>query len=315
MSASGEAWLAVVNPAAGRGRGLRTLPALEAEMRRACLSMEVRTTARRGHAVAIAAGALAAGYRRFLAVGGDGTVNEVANGLLGAGAVRGTEITLGTLPVGTGNDWARTHALPRRVPEVVRLLAGGRTVVHDAGVVACRAGGQETRRFFVNMAGVGIDAHILQRLGEGKGGTWSYLAALLAGLRTFASPALEIAGPDFLFRGRALAVFMGPGRYCGGGLEIAPHAAVDDGTLHMTLVRHMSALQVLVSLPRLFNGTVPQSPHVVARRVSSLEIASDPPAGVEVDGEVIGTTPARVAILPRAIRAVTARPARRAGLH
>ena len=300
-------WFAIVNPAAGRGRAARAVPALEAAARDAGLRVEVQRTERRGHATALARKAVAAGHRNFIAVGGDGTVNEVANGLLGNAAVPTSELTLGALPIGTGNDWARTHAMPHDAREVARLLASGRTVMHDAGIVTCRAGSETIRRYFVNMAGAGIDAHILARLGEGKGGAWSYLVALLGGLRSFRAPTLDVAGPDFRFRGPTLVIFAGPGRYCGGGLEIAPDAAVDDGRLRVTLVKQMSFWCVLGNLPRLFNGTVPQSPHVVCARLAAIDITSDIPVGVEVDGEVIGAAPVRFEILPRAIRVVTAR--------
>jgi YegS/Rv2252/BmrU family lipid kinase len=306
MSASGG-WFAIVNPVAGGGKAERVVPALEAAMRGAGLSLHIRATEVRGHAIRLAREAVAAGHRRFLAVGGDGTVNEVANGLLADASVAGGELTLGALPIGTGNDWARTHAIPKRPAEIVRLLASGQTVMHDVGIATCRAGGETLRRYFVNMAGAGIDAHILSRLGEGKGGTWSYLVALLGGLRSFRAPTLDVTGPDFRFHGPTLAIFAGPGRYCGGGLEIAPDAAVNDGRLHVTLVKQMSFWRVLGNLPRLFNGTVPQSPHVVSGRLPALDIASDIPVGVEVDGEVIGAAPARFEIVPRAIRVVTAR--------
>jgi YegS/Rv2252/BmrU family lipid kinase len=307
MSAAGGAWFAIVNPAAGGGRAARVMPNLQAAMRRAGLSLEIRATEARGHAIRLAREAAAAGHRRFLVVGGDGTVNEVANGLLETGSVPGGELTLAALPIGTGNDWARTHAIPKRPSELVALLASGRTVMHDVGVVTCRARGRALRRYFVNMAGLGIDAHILSRLGEGKGGAWSYLVALLGGLRSFRTPTLEVTGADFRFHGPALVLFAGPGRYCGGGLEIAPDATADDGRLHVTLVKQMSFWRVLGNLPRLFNGTVPQSPHVVTGRLRALAIVSDVPVGVEVDGEVIGEAPARFEILPRAIRVVTAR--------
>lgn len=301
-------WVAIVNPAAGGGRAGRAVPALQAAMRAASLSMWVRTTAAGGHATAIARDAVAAGHRRFIAVGGDGTVNEVANGLLADGSVAGDAVTLATLPIGTGNDWARTHTLPKRPEDLVALIASGKSVMHDAGIATCRrAGGELLRRHFVNMAGAGIDAHILGRLGEGKGGAWSYLVALLGGLRSFRTPALDVTGPDFRFHGPTLVIFAGPGRYCGGGLEIAPGASVDDGCLRVTLVKQMRFWQVVGNLPRLFNGTVPQSPHVVTGRLASIDIASDIPVGVEVDGEVIGETPARFEIVPRAIRVVTAR--------
>ncbi|MCU0805215.1 MAG: diacylglycerol kinase family lipid kinase [Burkholderiales bacterium] len=302
-----SAWLAIVNPAAGGGRSAQAVPALQAAMARARLSLAIRISERRGHATELARDAAAAGYCRFLAVGGDGTVNEVANGLLGNGRVAPSALTLGVLPIGTGNDWARTHAIPKRPEDVVALVASGKTVLHDVGVATCRSGDETLRRHFVNMAGVGIDAHILDRLGDGKGGTWSYLAALLGGLRSYRTPTLRVEGPDFRFHGPTLVVFAGPGRYCGGGLEIAPDATVDDGCLRVTVVKQMALWQVLANLPRLFNGTVPQSPHVVAARSPALDIASDVPVGVEVDGEVIGAAPVRFEILPRAIRVVSAR--------
>ncbi|HXF45649.1 MAG TPA: diacylglycerol kinase family protein, partial [Burkholderiaceae bacterium] len=168
-------WFVVLNPVSGRGRGWRDRQRIVAALRAQGLEVELAVSARAGHVQPLVAQALAAGHRNVLAVGGDGTVHEAANAVLEARA----DVRFAVLPVGTGNDFARTHGLPRDYAAAAAAIAAGRTRSLDVGEARFDDG---RRRFFVNVAGVGFDAHVIERMPDRRWGRLAYLAGVLRGL-------------------------------------------------------------------------------------------------------------------------------------
>jgi diacylglycerol kinase family enzyme len=152
-------WFAVSNPVSRR-RGARDRGRIAALLGETGLAVKLVASEYHGHTAKLAADAARSGFRKFLAIGGDGTLNEILNGALASGAGEG-EAVFGLVPVGRGNDWARTHSIPTRYCDAVAVLVRGRAVVHDVGVA--EIGTDKLRRFFINAAGAGFDAHVVER--------------------------------------------------------------------------------------------------------------------------------------------------------
>jgi len=297
-------WYLIANPTSGRGRGARFAREFAARLAQRGVRVDTALTEAPMHAASLARDALRAGYRHVAALGGDGTANEVVNGLASQDEVALADVSIGMVPVGTGNDWARSLALPRRPADLAGLLAAGRTIECDLGRIEYSIGGARAQRWFVNVAGAGFDAFVIRRLGSRKPSRWAYLVELLRSARHFDAPAITVGGDGVDATRRALVVFAGLGRYCGGGMQVAPQARIDDGRLDVTLVSDMTGVQLLRELPRLFNGTVPESAFVDCWSTPSLRIDADAPTGVEADGELLGELPARIETLPRRLRVV-----------
>ncbi|HEY5634122.1 MAG TPA: diacylglycerol kinase family protein, partial [Burkholderiaceae bacterium] len=298
-------WLLVVNPSAGRGRGARLAPRLPDLLARAGVSARIALSERPGHAGELARAAAEAGTRHFAAAGGDGTAHEVVNGLAAYARGRGdtdrleslAAFSLSIVPIGTGNDWARSLGLARSLEASIARLARGRALACDLGRVHCSGRGQDASRLFVNVAGAGFDGFVLERLGHRKPGAWAYLAELLRSHRHFQPPMLAAGDPPR----PTLAVFACLGSHCGGGMKMAPGARVDDGLLDVTRIDAMTGGQLLWELRRLFDGSIGRSRHVRTFVARALEIGSEPACAVQADGELLGLTPARVEVLPGAI--------------
>jgi len=299
-------WFLVVNPESGGGRGHEALDRLRRALERERIDARIALTEGPGHAGALALDAVAQGFERIAAVGGDGTAHEMVGGLadaLDASALR--RLLLATVPIGTGNDWARSLGVPARLTAAVAMLARGERGDCDLGLVEFVSPRGPCRRHFVNVAGAGFDAYVVERLGARKPGRWAYLMELLRSHRRFVPPSLTLAAPGGApTRAHALAVFATVGGYCGGGMRVAPGARLDDGLLDVTLIRAMSGARILWELRRLFDASLHACEHVSAWTASELEIDAQPPCGVQADGELLGVTPARVRVLPRAIRVV-----------
>ena len=296
-----EKWFAVANPASGGGRGARDFGRIVAELGAAKIAYEIARSERSGHVTELAASAVRAGYRRLLAIGGDGTLNEALNGILGTGLVGAGEATLALIPVGRGNDWARTFAIPRDYAKAAKVLAAGHSLLHDVGLAETPGG---SRRYFLNCAGAGFDAHVVQRTHGRDLGMLSYMAALPGSLLTYRAPELDVAAEGQRHAGRLFMAFASINRYCGGGMLVAPSAACDDGLLDITLLDEISLPELLLNIRKLYDGSLPSHRKVRAFRTASLEISGPAPVPCEADGESIGETPVRLSVLPRHLRVV-----------
>lgn len=315
MKPDPASWFVVVNPQSGRGRGRRELDRIRRLLERTRVDARIACTEGPGHAGELARVARDTGFTRIAAVGGDGTAHEMVDGLARRDGLAGLrELLLAVVPIGTGNDWARSLGMPSRLPAAIAQLARPVQCDCDLGRVECASPDGPRTAHFVNVAGAGFDAYVVERLGERKPGRWSYLIELLRSHRRFRAPTLTVDTPIAQQRDRSLVVFAGIGAYCGGGMQVAPRAELDDGQFEVTLIREMGGARILWELRRLFDASLHACDRVSAWRASSLSIASDPPCGVEADGELVGTTPARIEIHPRALRVVCG-PGRQARLR
>jgi YegS/Rv2252/BmrU family lipid kinase len=298
-----EQWFAILNPASGGGRALRERAAIESCLREAGLAWTLAVSAYPGHTMELAARAAQQGYERFIAIGGDGTLNEIVTGLF-VDARPTTPCTLALVPVGRGNDWARTHRIPRDYREAVALIPAGHTAAHDLGVAELMQGGHPTRRCFINVAGVGFDAYVVAQTRAARLGPFTYLVGLLRGFLGFRAPVLCVQTGDERIEQSLLVAFAAIGRYCGGGMHVAPEAKTADGLLDVTLISAVGKLELIANLRRLFDGSILEYEKVRALRVPRLSVECAQPVGVQADGELIGETPATFSVLPRALRVV-----------
>jgi YegS/Rv2252/BmrU family lipid kinase len=294
-------WLAVLNPASGGGRGSRQRAHIERLLREARIDYRLEVSEHPGQAIALARDSARGGCRRFICIGGDGTLNEVLNGALEGGA---GETTLALIPVGRGDDWARTFGIPRDFGRAVDLIAAGHTVQQDIGVAVFDSGGAAVKRHFINVAGVGFDAYVVQRTRALRLGPLTYLVGLLQGVLTFRAPRLDVRAGAFVRQEKMFLAFAAVGRYCGGGMQVAPGAIVDDGAFDVVTVGDVGKRELIVNLRRLFDGTLPEYDKVKTARATQLQVDAVPPALVEADGELLGQTPVEFSVLPRAIRVV-----------
>lgn len=273
---------AIVNPIAGRGAAPRAWAAVHAVLAAAGAEVEMAETRAAGHAAELAESAARSGWPAVLALGGDGTVHEVANGLLRASDGCAASAALGIVPVGSGNDFALLAGLARDPAQAARrIVAGGERRV-DVG----RVGG----RWFTNGVGVGLDARVAveanrSRRGRGIG---IYLWALARVLRSFRPPVMrvEIDGQEVIERPLTLVTVGNGGRH-GGGFWLCPDARIDDGALDVCVCDGLTRLQILGFLPRTLRGTHVGASCVHMRHARRVRITSATPLPVHADGEIL----------------------------
>lgn len=295
-------WFVVVNPASGAGRAGRRWPALARALSAAGVRYEATVTARPGHATGLVGDALRRGYRRVLAVGGDGVLHEVLNGVMGQDDVAPSAVCLGAAPLGSGNDWARAQRIPMDAAGTARCVAAGRAVLQDVGRLDFPlAGAGERSCHFINVAGAGLDGYVLERLPRRVPRRIAYLVGVLRSLATFRPPMVDLDADGSRRNERLLLALVALGPYCGGGMRLAPMASTDDGAFDLLTVRPLRLPGELVKLRRLFDGRLPEESFARYARVQEARITADPPAIVQADGQIVGRTPCVATLLPRAI--------------
>jgi len=290
--------LAIVNPAAGRARGTRLARTLAAEFELAGMIVEVAVSPGPGEAARLAAAAVDEGYPTVIAVGGDGTANEVANGMIGSGGA------LALYPTGAGNDLARSLGYPRGSSRrhLARWLAT-EAVTRTIDV------GEVNGRVFLNATGVGIDGHVAERIRASArvvGQRWSYLVGSLVSIATYRPQPMEISIDGQRSIGRFLTVVASNGIYFGGGMRPAPRARLDDGWLDVTVAGDIGRAGTVMALARLYYGHHENGTTIVGRRAREVEIDLEHEVPMQVDGEALRTDHLRIGLRPAALKILAA---------
>jgi diacylglycerol kinase (ATP) len=285
----------IVNPNAGSGDEVAHLR--EVLERRP--GTVVRITDEAGDAQGIAAEAVRSGARLVVAAGGDGTLNEVVNGL----AEDFGQTRLGLLPLGTGNDFARSINVPPDLDAALAILERGETRTLDVA----RASVGAASRYFINMSAGGFSGVVSEKAHEAKD-RWGPLAYLRAALGTLPElqgfrTRLTVNGGERLDLD-TYNIVVSNGRFVAAGIPVAPQSKLDDGLLDVMIAPAATIPQLAILVPQVLLGRHTESDLLLFRKATRLEIESDPPMSFNVDGELIGDSPAAFEVLPRALEVV-----------
>lgn len=288
--------------------GLRLRPQIERALADAGVEASIAETASAGHAVDLARQAVRDGVGIIAAAGGDGTIHDVANGILQATEDSPSAVALGIIPIGTGNDFAKVVPGAARWAAAVRTIAAGRSTPYDVGIA--RWGNQ--REYFLNAIGTGVDVEVvrqIQRLGRGTG-PLVYLEGLFRALARYRALPLSITADGTLQDRKIVLAAVSNGRCVGGMFRIAPGASPADGRLDLCVVEDMPMVSQLALVPRILRGT-----HVSSRRVESrlvravvLRVPAGLPLYFQIDGELrepAGVRELRVDVMPGRLRVVS----------
>lgn len=292
-------FFAIVNGAAGGGRGKERFASARKRLEAGGITLEVRYTERPGHATEIARAADAAGERRFLCVGGDGTTFEVLNGLFPRDRA---DVTLTSLPLGTGNSFLRDFGIVGEEAALSAILRGREREVdvvrmtHAAGTL-----------HYVNLLGLGFTAAVGKLTNDRfKGfGVLGYVAAVIAEVASLEHPVdpIRVDGGATDARPAAMLVFSNS-KYTGGAMMMAPKADVSDGQLDVIRIGPLSRASLLRQFPKIFSGTHVDGPDVEESHARSVEFVDGREQPCMIDGEILVLAPRRLEVLPRALRVV-----------
>jgi diacylglycerol kinase (ATP) len=288
----------VVNPASGNGAAGKVWPKTRALAAGRGLDGDALLTEAPGHAVELARRAAEDGARLVVAVGGDGTINEIVNGLLES---ENSGVELAVLPQGTGDDFARTFGIPTNPELAAAAAAGGVARSVDVGR-ASFVGGE---RYFANFAGAGISGAIARRgarTSRRLGAKAAYMWATATVFVRWSSVPMRIELDGETREGAMYEVVVSNGKYAAGGMKIAPDALPDDGQFDAVLIGDISKADFVTTFPKIYRGRHTTHPKVEVIRATKIAVDASEPLPVVLDGEQPGTTPARFEVVPGALR-------------
>lgn len=283
----------IVNPVAGRGDGREYMKRIKGLALRKKGVLRVLATEYPGHGTKLAQSEVDRGAREIVIVGGDGTISEVVNGVVGH------PVTIGIVPVGTGNDFARSLHLPLRNPE-------GAWNVIESGTVRRLDVGECDQKYFISSFGIGfpvqaVEAMRRMRLLRGSG---AFLVGVLRALLELKAVSARIEIDGTTMEKDCAMVLVQNTPFLGGGLRIAPKALLDDSLLDVVVVEALERLNVLVNLPKVYRGLHENHPKFSAFRAKKVVISSRTRLRTMHDGEVGGSTPAQIRVHPGALQVI-----------
>ncbi len=284
----------IVNPVSGGGRTKTLVPRIVENFNAAGAAFELYTTTGRGDAVTAAHSAAAVGFDAVVAVGGDGTVNEVVNGIAGSGAA------LGVVHGGKGNDFATAVNMPRDIDAACAALLQGKTKEIDLGRVL--------DRYFINSAGVGFDATVAHRVNQGVKffkGVSAYIVTVLTTLISYEPVEMEITLDDTAFTVNPMLVAVGIGQCYGGGMRIVPEAIQDDGYFDICVFDRMGRLALAYHFPKVFKGrhTVLKQARFYRSREVRLRLSREQP--LHMEGEILFGDKMHFTLEPLGMKVIT----------
>ena len=311
LSVKNADWLVIVNPNAGNKKGEKDWPEISQLLENSELKTTVFFTEYKLHAVELTRKGIEEGFTNIIVVGGDGTLNEVLNGITSQEKTAIGEIKVGMIMIGTGNDWGRTFNIPLKYDKAIELIQRGKTFFQDIASVTYPENDSKAKRYFINMAGLGFDGLVADKTNQmkqrGKGGTMAYIINLLLGLFEYKSKKINVSiDGEKVLSGKIFSMIVGIGQYNGGGMMQAPNAVPDDGQFEITIFKSVSKLRIIANLYRLYSGTIGNVTFVKACKGKNVCIESVPRGGImlEVDGESLGKGPYEFQIYPKSLQVI-----------
>lgn len=301
-------WKVILNPNAGSGRGGREWDEISNLLSAAGIQFSSSISSHKYNSIDLVRQAYREGYRKFIAVGGDGTIHEIVSGIMSMDR-SDPDVLLAVIPVGTGNDWGREWGVTTDHRQAVDIIAKGHTKVQDLAEVVSVRNGKEITRFMANIGGLGFDANVCFKVDgykdAGKTGSSLYVRGLLRAFFGYTNKRFRIVvDGNTIYEGKVFSTAFGIGRYSGGGMLQTPEALPDDGLLDITVIKKIPKLKVIFNIKKLYTGDIYSIKQVIHAKGKEVHVESLPFAKVEVDGEAVGFTPVTVTMMPQALRIV-----------
>jgi diacylglycerol kinase (ATP) len=286
------------NPASANGSTGKRWPELQRRAKELGLDGDSLLSERPGQLTELARAA-AGTHDLLVVVGGDGTLNEVVNG------VAGLDAELAVLPAGTGQDFGKTHDIPTGFDDAVRLALEGTARALDIGRATFQDGAGEATRYFANVGSAGMSGAVARRansMSKRLGGRTTFFYALVREFAAWKNTEVTVTLDGDERRGPMHDVIVANGRWHGGGMKLAPDARPDDGLFDVVLIGDVTKLDFVTTAPKLYSGKHVGHPRVEVLRTATVAVDAAKPLPIELEGETVGITPARFEIVPGALR-------------
>jgi len=297
-----NSWFVIANPVAGNRNFSKRWKEIQQLLKNKNLDYSFAFTQFSKHEIELVQNAIQKGFRNIISVGGDGTLHHVVNGIMTQRYVKTSDITIGVIPLGTGNDWIKTYNIPNSIKKAIEIISKKHIIVQDIGMLKTF----NTITYYHNVAGLGYDGYIVSKLKAlKKFGKISYVFAGIYGLLGYKKNVFKIIIDTKVIEEVCLMTVFGICKFSGGGMQFTEKVDTTDGLLDITIVKNLSFLDLILNIPKLYSGKIVHHKKVVTFKTNELSvIPQNANTFIQADGELIGTGSVSVSIVKNALQFV-----------
>ena len=300
--ANSTSWFVIVNPTSGNGSSKEKWPEIHKLLITYKFEFEFTFTQHENHSLEITQNAIKQGFNKIICVGGDGTLHNLVNGVMLQNKIPSNQIHIGVIPIGTGNDWVKSHGISNNFENAIQTIKNGQLKLQDVGKINLE-NKNKTPIYFINLSGIGFDGFVVSKVNKYKHlGAIAYLSGALIGLFSFKNFHSKVLINSAIIESKTMMILVGICKYSGGGMQLTKTADPFDGLLDVSIVKNIGKLDVLKNVVNLFNGKITNHKKVETYKSKSIsiEITDANKPFIQADGELIGVGNLEISIVPKA---------------
>ena len=300
-------WFAIANPKSGAGKSESLLNRVEAELSKNQIEFELHKTSVSGDEIMLVKKATSLGYRKILCIGGDGTIQKIVAGIQIQKNIPKENVLFGLVPLGTGNDWAKSKGISLKISESIPFLNSGKIKTQDVGLANIKANEKEIKRYFITYSGVGFDSFMLKKIQSYKWlGKFSYLFCALMNFMNYKNIEVEIETDDAKINSKVFLLGVGLCKFTGGGMQLIKTPAGSSGQLNMTIAQDLSKTEIIKIFFSLFNGGVFKKHKILTLSSEKiLIVAKNTVLTCQGDGEIFGAGKVSYSVVKKGLRYIS----------
>lgn len=300
--ASQKTWFVIINPTSGNGSSKKKWPEIQNLLISYQFNFDFVFTEHANHSTELTQNAIKQGFKNIICVGGDGTLHNIVNGIMHQKDVLSTEIHVGVIPIGTGNDWIKTHRISNNIEKAIQIIKNENLKQQDVGKMQL-LNPKRNSIYFINLAGIGFDGYIVSKVHKYKRyGTLAYLIGAISGLFSFKNFHSKVIINSEIIESKNLMIIVGIGKYAGGGMQLTTTSNPFDGLFDISIAKNISKGDIIKNISKLFNGKITDHKKVDSYKSDSIsiEILDTNRPFIETDGEIVGTGNVDISIINKA---------------
>jgi diacylglycerol kinase (ATP) len=302
MATNSVSWFVIINPTSGNGRSRLKWPAIEGLLKHYEFEFDYAFTEYPGHSKKLVQQAIEQNISNIICVGGDGTLHNIVNGIMAQSVVASKNIKVGVIPIGTGNDWVKTHKIPKDCERAIQIIKNGNIATQDLGKIEF-LNSSDPLIYFNNLAGIGFDGYVVSKVDAYKNlGAVAYLLGAFISLFSFKNFKSKVSINSEYICGETLMILVGLCKYSGGGMQLTEAPDPFDGLLDVSVAKNFSKIDILKNLTKLFNGKINSIKKVQTLKAPSIKIKIDQNElpFIQADGELVGEGAINITLIPNA---------------
>jgi len=297
-----KTWFVIVNPASGSGSSKKKWPKIKYLLEKHGFNFHFAFTQYSKHESVLVQEAIKSNIKHIISVGGDGTLHQIVNGIFAQNLIPASNIKVGVIPIGTGNDWVKTYGIPKHIESAIKLIKVGHIAHQDIGKITF-LNSKNPEVYFNNSAGIGFDGYVVSKVEAYKRlGAFAYLYGALASIFSFRNFNCKIPFENDSHLGETFMISVGICRFSGGGMQLTSSPNPFDGNFDISIAKDFNLWDILKNLPKLFNGKIDNIKKVNTLKNNKLNVVfqQDSLPLIQADGELIGTGNIEIIMIPKA---------------